>query len=184
MKKIYMPLITTILLISCNSHKQRIEEKMIECQEISFSGTESTLKEKIKSYEELLIKEGFLEDGSGKSYYKFYNRLINNPSSFTSPPSEFFALYDTEPNKEYLKKGEDCMEQLKKDSLKYDWTKIKEIDKVVEKLPKRAAGIDAILLYKTIFTALNEADLELDYYKMLIFKMAPVLTQQGNAYFN
>lgn len=175
MKKLSL-IIALIALISCTG-KKRAEIQLMECQELQYDNGKKSFTEYINEYEALLIKEEFLEDGSAESYYKLFERLINNSTSFSGPPSKFFLEdsfdEDTPLNFNATKL---CFEELKKDSLQYDWTRVIESQEVVKKVEASENNLDTHFLYAQALSVYQVEDFELNYYKMTVFRMVMLFT--------
>jgi hypothetical protein len=67
-----------LLSSSCHERTFDLDDIILHCYDPTFQKEGYDIKLIIKDYEELLVKEGVLEDGSGKSYLEVWQKIISN----------------------------------------------------------------------------------------------------------
>lgn len=139
----------------------------MDCSYKSFSDNGKALKALIFEYENLLIKEKYLADSSGKSYREILQK-ISNGNLFDKTPSKFFSVELKKIEKPNLEKLQTCQEIIAKDSSFYNLSKLKGLEQVIINA-QNSRDLQPSHIARDILKVLTEEDFELEFYKMRTF---------------
>lgn len=163
MKKIiFTLLIFGMLAISCKKQAERVEVKIMNCIYESYEDQGTAFKKALSDFEQLLIAENILEDGTGKSYKAFFEKMVIN-DAFNYNPSQSFLNKVIEIRSTQNESFINCQSELRKE---------------LKKETELQATLSAILtsenqspsqIAKGFLMVFDEDDFELDYYKMNVY---------------
>lgn len=149
---------------------ERIEKQLMDCYYQSYPDDGEGYKQLLFDYQNLLIREGFLIDESGKSYIQLLKGMVNG----THPKKEPSKLFCLESQK---LRGFDpqmtivCNQIKSADSTNYNKSMVKQIEQFAFDSPKSLA--------RKMLELLSKEDFTLDYYKRLSFLVFCMLDTQA-----
>ncbi|WGH76402.1 biopolymer transporter ExbD [Tenacibaculum tangerinum] len=162
------------LLYSCGIQTERIEEKLMDCNNQSFVDGGKQLKELLMDYESNLIKANIISDNTGKSYLKIINQISNGIEPKEKPYYSFGEkLNGIEKNQNSI--SNTCLQTVLSDSTKYDFKKFLRFQNSLENAIRNARDLRIELLATEFSSTLSEKDFELDFYKMKAFLLFDML---------
>jgi len=129
------------------------------------------LKKLISDYQEKLIEEKVLLDGTAKSYLNLFQEIASKEIKHL-PIQPFFEKFQ---NIDYQNQVliKDCRTKLLKDSTKYANTKLQMLDHEISLI--RSGSFEPSLIAQKFLSVLNLEDLELDYYQLRAMMLFEVL---------
>ena len=142
------------------------------CIYTSYEDNGEALKTLISNYEEFLIDENIINDGSGKSYRQFLIEIASNeeikkiPSIFLKDQLQFIAPADTQALSE-------CEASVMSDTLAFNNSKFKRLQAAMDKHIS-SRDLQPALMAQDIVDILDDDDFESDFYKfrvMLLFSI-------------
>lgn len=159
--KILLNILFAFFITSCIAQNNRIENALTACSYEAFSDNGIAFKNKISSYQNLLIKEKIITDPSGKSYLQLLQKFADGKGLNKVPSKLFIAELQTikSPNSD---KTRECQKIIKNASEEYNNTTFKAFEKVISNQYSPNSLVVALLKLVT------EEDLELDFYKIRI----------------
>ncbi|WP_431160501.1 biopolymer transporter ExbD [Flagellimonas beolgyonensis] len=162
----FLLILTLAQLCSCSAQSKRIEEKLMECTFQSYEDAGAEFQILISSYESLLINEGFLDDGSGKSYHGILKKLANG-RGFEKEPTKFFYLELQKIKQGNLIKVKECHAFVLSDSLNTETKRLFRFFNVFD--PKNPNTASKSNMAQQILKILDVEDFELPFYKLHVF---------------
>ena len=164
--KFFIFFLTLVILSPCVAQSTRIEEKLMDCTIRSYEDGGAEFQNLINTYESLLIDEGFLVDGTAKSYYDIFIKLANG-GGFEKEPSKFFF-----PEQRKIKQGNrykihECQKLAMADTLNFESGKLQRFLSVFD--PKNPKNSTKSSIAQEILKILDETDFELSFYKIKTF---------------
>lgn len=165
MKKISILFLLFILGVSSYAQKQRVEGAIMDCAYQAFSNNGINLKANMVAYEKLLIKEQLLESNTGDSYIKLLENIAN---AEVKMPSKFFKEIITDASEIDFYKLPNCSIEFLTKSGNYDCARLNQFtDTALDIIVNEYENKDKIA--KAFLSKLSNKDLELNYYKLLVF---------------
>ena len=166
-------IIIGFLFTSCVAQNERIENLIMDCAFQSFADNGIAYKKQISDYENLLIDEKILTDNSGQSYRQLLMDIADE-EEFDKVPSKFFVVELQKIEKPNFEEAQKCKEIIVKDSAKYDMTKLKGFEQVIDKA-QYSGNFQPDAIAKGLLKVLTEEDLELDFYKLRTFLLFSII---------
>ncbi|TDT45156.1 hypothetical protein CLV90_2240 [Maribacter spongiicola] len=157
----------SLLILSCNSKPNRVENDLYNCMIDSLSKEEKAKTILIiREFEEHLIKEGILESSAPISYWKFYEKIAKTNTYEFNNNFNFFKKV------EFLDRDDpsdihgmiDCSNQIFLTE-KYKESRLFEFTQEMESLRKHK--VTPVIMAKTTIKFLKKEDFELDYYRFI-----------------
>ncbi|ETN96883.1 hypothetical protein P278_03090 [Zhouia amylolytica AD3] len=145
----------------------------MDCAYQSFADNGIAYKKQISDYENLLIDEKILIDNSGQSYRQLLMDIADE-EEFDKVPSKFFVVELQKIEKPNSEEAQKCKEIIVKDSAKYDMTKLKGFEHVIDK-GQYSGNFQPASIAKGLLKVLTEKDLELDFYKLRTFLLFSII---------
>lgn len=180
MKKL-LYFILILLMVSCNTSKDRVEVKLMGCIYSSFTDKGALFKQAMLDHEQYLITAQILKDKTGNSYVEAFKKVnLDNTFNITETFSEEAGKLEEYGEDRVLLISE-CGKNI--DSNIFDFEKGNKLREIIalmgmnEKVELSSAAKDILLL-------LDEDDFELDYYKLnafLIFDRFKLLKHESIA---
>lgn len=164
--KFFIFFLTLVILSPCTAQSTRIEEKLMDCTFRSYEDGGSEFQNLINTYETLLIDEGFLVDGTAKSYYDIFIKLAND-GGFEKEPSKFFFLEQQKIKQGNRFKMKECQKLAMADTLNFESGKLQRFLSVFD--PKNPNNSTKSSIAQEILKILNAKDFELSFYKIKTF---------------
>jgi len=162
------------LFFSCGIQTERIEDKLMDCNNQSFVDGGKQLKELITDYESNLIKANIISDNSGKSYLKVISQISKGIEPKEKPYYSFGEMLNgIEKNQNST--SNTCLQTVLSDSTKYDFKKFLGFQNSLENAIRNAGDLRIELLATEFSSTLSEKDFELDFYKMRAFLLFDML---------
>ncbi|MEL0653314.1 biopolymer transporter ExbD [Algibacter sp. TI.3.09] len=162
------------LFYSCGIQTERIENKLMECNNQKFDDNGKQLKELISDYESNLIKANIISDNSGKSYLKTISEISNGIEPKEKPFYSFGEMLNGIEKKQNSTSNV-CLQTVISDSTKYDSKTFVRFQSTLENAIRNAGDLKIELLATEISNVLLEKDFELDFYKMRAFLLFDML---------
>lgn len=175
MKEIlFVNIIILLVLNSCSSKTERIENKLMECNCLGFSDNGEQLKQLMSHYETYLIKEKIINDNSGESYRNIINSIANGNELKNKPAYSFVEqLNGIEKKEDSMSKK--CVQRIISDSLKYDFIKFIKLQREMKNIINKSEDLKPESLASVILEVLSKKDFELDFYKFRTFCLLDML---------
>ncbi len=164
-KLLYIILIFSI--VSCNTSKDRIEVKLMDCIYSNYMDEGALFKQAMLDHEQYLITTGILKDATGDSYIKAFKKIsIENTFNI----SETFAAGTSrlELNRE---SKESLFIECRKSMLNINISSLEKGNKLgaITALMGTNGNVDISSVANEVLELLNEDDFELNYYKLNAF---------------
>ncbi len=172
-KTILLNIIFATLFLSCSSQKERLENKLMECVYRSYEDDGTKLAKLISDYENLLVNEGILKDNTGSSYRKILQNIAKE-GDIKKTPSKFFQIELQKIGKPNGIKLQECQKALLQDSVLYDISKFKSLEKVIVNTQK-SFDLRPDLIAKDYLNILTNNDFELDFYKLRTYFLFEIM---------
>ena len=151
------------------AQNERAEVKFMECAYQVYSDNGATLHQLMISYENLLIEEGIMADGSGVSYRNIYKGIVTK-NAFEKVPSQSFIDKMMQLKPDDIDKGDDCIKTLMVDTDNYDLSKMEGLEMAVNN-SENSFNLEPGKMAEEVLSILSAEDFELDYYKMRTFML-------------
>ena len=157
----------TLSIMSCNDKPFQIDEVLLQCYETTYKDKGYNIKTIIKDYESVLVKEGVLNDDSGKSYLQVIQNIYSDSDFRISAPNfqdidPFFKL-DNKIKMDVIECEREMIELANQTDSK--WAKLSGNFQSQEtnKNPKQ--------MYEDMVASLSENDLNSYYFKLKMFRL-------------
>jgi hypothetical protein len=152
-----------LLLISC-SNKYEQEEQLYECLATEYAAEGIDLNKELDAFEQVLIEEKILKDGSGEAKVDFYKSVIEN--------GEMPGLKNYDAAKPFHKLifakvlNTSCRQYaIAKDSVAFTNSRYSKVTKNIQIKAVKNGQISPITVSKAIVSELNAEDFEQPYYR-------------------
>jgi hypothetical protein len=157
-------IVIIIFLYSCLtfSQEKKIEEIYQECTYRVLDDNGIAFKEKIKIYEDYLIKIKILDDGSAKGYYDLFKSFSKNNIDLSTVGYSFIDSINDVESKIIFSQENSCSLEINKHK---DFENYKE--KIKLAIPRSNTNLKKGL--KRLSKILKVDDFALDYYKLRVF---------------
>ncbi|WP_145758329.1 hypothetical protein [Sediminicola sp. YIK13] len=168
MKNKFLYIISFILLItSCNKQSFQLDAIIQECYDSIYQQEGFDIKTIINEYEKLLISDGVLRDGNGKSYLEVYKKVISDKDFRIK--SETFQEYDPwhKIDKQIAVTLFECERRMIELAKKEDSKWINLFDKF--EAPETMESPE--MMYQVMQENLSEEDLNSYYFKLKMFNI-------------
>ena len=149
---------------------ERIEKQLMDCYYQSYPDDGEGYKQLLLDYQNLLIREGFLIDESGKSYIQFLKGVVNGTHP-KKEPSKLFCLESQKLSGYDPQKTIGCNQIKSVDSTNYNKSTLKQLEQFAVDSPKSLA--------RKMLELLSKEDFTLDYYKRLSFLVFCMIDTQA-----
>ena len=160
--------ICLLMLLSTSCHEQTFQpdDIIIQCYDAKYQREGYDIKTIIEDYEKVLVKEGILEDDSGKSYLEVLQK-INSDKDFRIKVSAFqeydpFFKVDNETKRAVFECEYEMIELAKEKDSK--WQKLSNLES-----PEIKENPD--LIYQVMAENLSENDLNTYYFRLKMFHL-------------
>ncbi len=167
-KSILIFLIFGFLTMSCQGQTERMEAKIMACIYENYEDQGTEFKKALSDFEQLLISEKILKDGTGISYIAIYEKIALENAFNYNPSKSFIDQINNirVPKNSSLNK---CQSKLIKND-KIEFTKGTELKIVLDSI-MNSKNLSPSKVANGILSVLDESDFDLDYYKMSMFLM-------------
>lgn len=161
-----------LLFVACvvaKGQKARVEVAMMDCIYKSQDDNGTAFKESILIYEKLLIREGFLKNGKGKSYRELLQKIVESKKDYERP-SVFFddGLFDT--SRENVFNGSTCDEHYLTNLENFEVSTFTNLtESVADLVYRQTLSIKSVS--QMFLDNLSVGDFNLLYYKVQVFKL-------------
>lgn len=166
-------LVAGIFATASFAQNERAEVKFMECAYQVYPDNGTALRQLMTSYENLLIEEGILADGSGQSYWDIFVSMSED-NEFGKLPNQSFIDKMMQLKSADMDKGDACIRTLMVDADNYDLSKMQGLEEAIIN-SEYTVNMEPGKMAKEVLTILSVEDFELDYYKMRTFLLFEVM---------
>lgn len=167
---IYLILLLS-LFIQCNSQEKTVEEVYQDCYFNAMPNNGEKFKSLAELYEKALIREGYLNDSSGKSYFYLFKKIFEPDFIDNKTHFRFIDSVNKLPYIELIRLNTDCSKKMKALPY-YDSSRTRKLEKDMDSVMS-VPGFDIVKHSNRIVDLYEEKDFELDYYKTRVLLMIP-----------
>ncbi len=167
--KIFYLCLIALFVNSCQQPSSDLDKIITQCYENTYEEQGYDIRSIIDAYEEVLIEEGVLEDGSGNSYLDVWQRMYSDKDFRITSPS--FADFDpfykvhNETKMAIFQCHNKMIASLKEQDPKWQTVFTDVPTPEIGEAPEQ----DYQKLYKDMTENMSEADLNSYYFKLIMF---------------
>ncbi|MCE2612320.1 hypothetical protein LVD13_04990 [Flavobacteriaceae bacterium D16] len=163
---IHLFILSVLQILFCSAQTERIETELMDCVYQSYADGGAELKNLIRDYQSLLIKEGILSDDSASSYRRILQK-ISEKGKIEKEPSRFFNIEVRNINQPDSEKIQRCYLKKFEDSASFDFSKLRRFENIFNADNPNNSRVSSVA--KQMLDVLTLEDFKLDYYKVRTF---------------